>query len=56
MAPAPGKDLAEVAAIAAVLAEHERGQQAVILGAPCGDDGIRVNPWKLAGRPGARVP
>ncbi len=54
LAPAPGQDLQQVAAIAAVLAEHERAQQAVILGAPCGDDGARVSPWKLAGRPGGR--
>jgi acetyl/propionyl-CoA carboxylase alpha subunit len=40
------------AAVAAALVEHERGQQAVILGAPCDGDGVRVSPWKLTGRPG----
>ncbi len=54
LAPAPGHDLDQVAAIAAVLAEHERAQQAVILGTPCGDDGVKVSPWKLSGRPGGR--
>jgi len=51
LAPAPGKDLARVVAIAATLAEHERGQQAVVLGNPCGEEGARVSPWKLSGKP-----
>ncbi len=52
MTAAPGQDLAQVAAVAAAMVEHERGQQAVILGAPCDGDGVRVSPWKLTGRPG----
>ena len=44
-------DLAQVAAIAAALAEHERSQQAVILGTPCDESGQRLSPWKQAGRP-----
>jgi acetyl-CoA carboxylase biotin carboxylase subunit len=56
MSAAPSRDLARVAAIAAALIEHERGQEAVILGAPCDDSpgpGPRVSPWKQAGRAGA---
>jgi acetyl-CoA carboxylase biotin carboxylase subunit len=56
MSAAPSRDLAKVAAIAAALIEHERGQEAVILGAPCDDSpatGPRVSPWKQAGRTGA---
>jgi acetyl-CoA carboxylase biotin carboxylase subunit len=46
------RDLAKVAAIAAALVEHERGQEAVILGAPCDENGLRISPWKQAGRTG----
>jgi acetyl-CoA carboxylase, biotin carboxylase subunit len=46
----PGRNLARVAALAATLVEHERSQQAVILGTPCDDQGIRISPWKHAGR------
>jgi len=56
MSAAPSRDLAKVAAIAAALIEHERGQEAVILGAPCADapgGGLRISPWKQAGRVGA---
>ncbi len=56
LSAAPSRDLAKVAAIAAALIEHERGQEAVILGAPCDDrpgTGPRVSPWKQAGRAGA---
>jgi hypothetical protein len=34
------------------MVEHERGQQAVILGSPCNGDQPGVSPWKLTGRPG----
>ena len=51
MTAAPGQNLAQVAAVAAAMVEHERGQQAVILGNPCDGDGVRVSPWKLTGRP-----
>ena len=47
---APSPDLARVAAIASALIEHEKGQQAVILGTPCDDHGARQSLWKLAGR------
>ncbi len=54
MSAAPSRDLAKVAAIAAALIEHERGQEAVILGASSSDGpGARVSPWKQAGRAGA---
>ncbi|MDQ1301973.1 MAG: acetyl-CoA carboxylase, biotin carboxylase subunit [Chloroflexota bacterium] len=54
MSAAPSRDLAKVAAIAAALIEHERGQEAVILGALSGDGpGARISPWKQAGRAGA---
>jgi acetyl-CoA carboxylase biotin carboxylase subunit len=56
LAPSPGNDLAQVAAIAAVLAEHEKGQQAMVLGAPYGEGDLAASPWKLAGRPGSRRP
>ena len=51
LAAAPSRDLGRVAAIAAALAEHEKAQQAVILGSGCGEDGGQPSPWKLAGRP-----
>jgi acetyl-CoA carboxylase biotin carboxylase subunit len=56
MSTAPSRDMARVAAIAAALAEHEKGQQAVILQAgnpqgPSEQNGIRLSPWKIAGRP-----
>lgn len=53
MSAAPSRDLGKIAAVAAALVEHERGQQAVILGTPCDEQGARVSPWKLASRPGA---
>ena len=46
-----GRDFARVAAIAAALREHEKGQQAVVLGIPCDEQGVRHSPWKLSGRP-----
>ncbi len=52
MTAAPGRDLAQVAAVAAAMVEHERGQQAVILGSPCNSDKPGLSPWKLTGRPG----
>jgi acetyl-CoA carboxylase biotin carboxylase subunit len=52
MTAAPGRDLAQVAAVAAAMVEHERGQQAVILGTPCNGDRPGESPWKLTGRPG----
>ncbi len=56
LSSAPSRDLGRIAAIAAALLEHEKAQQAVILGAPCDGQGARLSPWKLAGRPrsGAR--
>jgi acetyl-CoA carboxylase, biotin carboxylase subunit len=52
LAAAPGRGLAQIAAIAAALLEHEKEQQAVVLSAPpCDEEGARVSPWKLAGRP-----
>ncbi len=51
LAAAPSRDLAQVAAIAAALVEHEKGQQAVVLGSGCGENGEQISPWKLAGRP-----
>ena len=47
MTAAPSRDLAQVAAVTAALVEHERGQQAVILGNPCDGDGVRLSAWKL---------
>jgi acetyl/propionyl-CoA carboxylase alpha subunit len=44
------RDLARVAAIAATLVDHERGQQAVLLGNPCNEQGARSSPWKEYGR------
>ena len=52
MTAAPSRDLAQVAAVAAAMVEHERGQQAVILGSPCHGEGVSISPWKLTGRPG----
>ncbi len=51
----PGRDLSQIAAIAAALLEHEKAQQAVVLGTPGNGQGMRVSPWKLAGRPGITV-
>lgn len=48
---APSRDLAQVAAIAATLVEHEKSQQAVTLGSGLREDGGQASPWKLAGRP-----
>jgi acetyl-CoA carboxylase biotin carboxylase subunit len=52
LADAPSRDLAKVAAIAAAILEHEKGQQAVILGQAVGSSGKTVSSWKQAGRPG----
>jgi len=52
LADSPSRDLAKVAAIAAALLEHEKGQQAVILGTAAGSRARTVSPWKQAGRPG----
>lgn len=51
VAATPSRGLAQVAAIAAAMLEHEKGQQAVILGTPCDEQGVRISPWKQAGRP-----
>jgi acetyl-CoA carboxylase, biotin carboxylase subunit len=53
MSAAPSRDLAKVAAIAAALVEHERGQEAVILGVPCGEQSVQVSQWKQLGRTSA---
>jgi len=47
----PSRDLAKVAAIAAALLEHEKGQQAVILGTGGQNQLRKDSPWKQAGRP-----
>ncbi|PKO22067.1 MAG: acetyl-CoA carboxylase biotin carboxylase subunit [Chloroflexi bacterium HGW-Chloroflexi-1] len=52
LSAAPSQNLTQVAAIAAALAEHERAQLAVILGSPCDEQGLRISPWKQAGRVG----
>jgi acetyl/propionyl-CoA carboxylase alpha subunit len=52
LADSPSRELARVAAIAAVLLEHEKGQQAVILGTAEGGPGKTISPWKQSGRPG----
>ncbi len=52
MTAAPSRDMARVAAVAAAMIEHERGQQAVILGQPCEGNAGRASPWKLGSRPG----
>lgn len=48
----PSRELAKVAAIAAALLEHEKGQQAVILGMAGQDQQKTTSPWKQAARPG----
>jgi acetyl/propionyl-CoA carboxylase alpha subunit len=53
MSAAPSRDLARVAAIAAALVEHERGQEAVILGVPCGEQREQVSSWRQIGRTNA---
>lgn len=53
MSAAPSRDLARVAAIAAALVEHERGQEAVIFGASSAAERGGLSPWKQAGRTGA---
>jgi len=52
LSDSPRRDLVKVAAIAAALLEHEKGQQAVILGSGAESRGKMVSPWKQAGRPG----
>ena len=49
----PSRNLAQVAAVAAALVEHERAQQAVVLGTPCDEHGTRMSMWKQASRPGS---
>jgi len=51
LADSPSRDLAKVAAIAAALLEHEKGQQAVILGTAEGGSQETISPWKQSGRP-----
>jgi acetyl-CoA carboxylase biotin carboxylase subunit len=51
LSAAPSRDLAQVAAIAATLLQHEKEQQAVVFGSPCNGEGVRLSPWKLSGRP-----
>ena len=53
MSAAPSRDLAKVAAIAAALVEHERDQEAVILGASGGEQRVQVSQWKQIGRTSA---
>jgi len=52
MAAVASRDLAQVAAVAAALAQHEKEQQAVIFGSACDEGGVPMSPWKIAGRPG----
>jgi acetyl-CoA carboxylase, biotin carboxylase subunit len=52
LSDSPSRDLAKVAAIAAVLLEHEKGQQAVLLGMAGESQTKRASAWKQAGRPG----
>jgi acetyl/propionyl-CoA carboxylase alpha subunit len=52
LSDSPSRDLAKVAAIAAALLEHEKGQQAVVLGMAGKDQGQASSPWKQSGRPG----
>jgi acetyl-CoA carboxylase, biotin carboxylase subunit len=55
LAASPSRDVAQIAAIAATLAQHEKEQQAVLFGSPCDENGIKLSPWKVSGRPrGAR--
>ncbi len=54
LSAAPSRELAKAAAIAAALLEHQKEQQAVILGTPCPspeDDAGRFSAWKQSGRP-----
>jgi acetyl-CoA carboxylase biotin carboxylase subunit len=50
MAVEPSRELARVAAIAAVLVQHERDQQAVILGSARDGRGPGLSPWQQLGR------
>jgi acetyl-CoA carboxylase, biotin carboxylase subunit len=52
LSDASSRDLAKVAAIAAALLEHEKGQQAVILGTAGESQGKTASAWKQAARPG----
>jgi acetyl/propionyl-CoA carboxylase alpha subunit len=57
LSAAPGRGLAQIAAIAAALLEHEKEQKAVVLSSPpCGEGGTGSSPWKLSGRPAATRP
>jgi acetyl-CoA carboxylase, biotin carboxylase subunit len=51
LSDSPSVELARVAAIAAALLEHEKGQQAVILGMGGQNQMRRTSPWKQSGRP-----
>jgi acetyl-CoA carboxylase, biotin carboxylase subunit len=51
LAASPSRDVAQIAAIAATLAQHEKEQQAVLFGSPCDENGIKLSPWKVSGRP-----
>ncbi len=53
LSAAPSRELGKVAAIAAALVEHEKGQQAVVLGTPCDDQGTRQSLWKRISRAGS---
>ena len=50
MAVEPSRELARVAAIATVLVQHERDQQAVILGSARDGRGPGLSPWQQLGR------
>jgi acetyl-CoA carboxylase biotin carboxylase subunit len=52
VAARPSPEMAQVAAIAATLVQHERDQQAVVLGTRANEQGAAISPWKQAGRPG----
>jgi acetyl-CoA carboxylase biotin carboxylase subunit len=52
LSDSPSLDLAKVAAIAAALLEHEKGQQAVILGMAGKSRAKSPSAWKQRGRPG----
>jgi len=47
----PSRELAKVAAIVAALLEHEKGQQAVLLGMARQNQRQATSPWKQAARP-----
>jgi acetyl/propionyl-CoA carboxylase alpha subunit len=51
LSDSPSRELARVAAIAAALLEHEKGQQAVVLGTGGQHQLRKDSPWKQSGRP-----